>query len=303
MLNTRAKILNNTNYTNYHNLIAYLKKLQKNHSSKQASVFEEEHVESIIKLKNFKIEKVVFIIGFCGLLRAIEICNLNFEDVIVNKENIQITIKSSKTSCNAFNFFITEKKYIKIIEDYIKLVPKHLKKGRFLKTMRNGKVINSNFGINSIRKVSQTLAKEIKIENFENFTSHAFRRSGATYLANKDTNSNLLKKAGRWFSDKVVSKYIDECKSTKLNIANKFKIEKKENLEENLKIEEKKDLKIEENLKIEEKKDLKIEEKIEEKKDLKIEEKKENLEEEKKDSKKKVDVTVEKNLIKFSINF
>jgi ABC-type enterochelin transport system substrate-binding protein len=47
-------------------------------------------------------------------------------------------------------------------------------------------------------------------------------------LANQNLNSNLIKKAGRWSSDKITNSYIENCRSTKLTIAKNFdKVEEK----------------------------------------------------------------------------
>jgi hypothetical protein len=72
-------------------------------------------------------------------------------------------------------------------------------------------------------KYTQQLAKAIGLTNWKTYTSHSIRRSGATYLANHNLNPLLLRKAGRWSTEKTCSIYIDNCMATKKNIADTFK--------------------------------------------------------------------------------
>jgi hypothetical protein len=46
------------------------------------------------------------------------------------------------------------------------------------------------------------------------------RRSGATMLADSGISKITLKRAGRWKSDTVCDGYVDESKSSKIEIAN-----------------------------------------------------------------------------------
>jgi integrase len=84
---------------------------------------------------------VVFIIGFTGLMRINELVSLSFSDVVIKEEQIEVTIKKSKTSNSPYVFLITEKKYINLIKEYLKIIPtevKELLNNRFFKTIRNG---------------------------------------------------------------------------------------------------------------------------------------------------------------------
>jgi integrase len=218
------------------------------------------------------LEKCVFCFGYFGLMRISEIHALKFEDLKFNytkgEGELEVTIRKSKTSSTSSTFFITDCNALKIIENYMNIVPNNLKKGNLFKTLRKSKdgskIININVGINKIRLYSKDLAKKIGRIDFNKFSSHTFRRSGATQLANNDISGSLLKKAGRWSSESIANSYVDNSDSTKKKIANSFK--------ENVKVEtgKNKDVKveIEENVKVEKNEDAKVE--IEEKKKKKV---------------------------------
>jgi hypothetical protein len=89
-------------------------------------------------------------------------------------------------------------------------------------------MINSKVGINIIQGIPKEIAKALN-KNDIHFSGHCFRRSGASFLAEKNISNNLLKKAGRWKSDSVVMGYIDNSNSLKKTISSFFdNLEKKD---------------------------------------------------------------------------
>jgi len=42
------------------------------------------------------------------------------------------------------------------------------------------------------------LAKELKLDDWDHYTGHTFRRTGASLLAESNVSTSLLKKAGRF---------------------------------------------------------------------------------------------------------
>ena len=56
----------------------------------------------------------------------------------------------------------------------------------------------------------------------ETYTSHAFRRTGATLLADSGSSLTEVKQYGGWKSDSSAQRYIMHTKKSKLNIASKL---------------------------------------------------------------------------------
>jgi hypothetical protein len=86
--------------------------------------------------------------------------------------------------------------------------------GKFWKTPRNRKFINQNFGYHSIESIPRILATKclnISQEDSLSFTSHSFRRSGATILAEAGATDRQIATVGAWGSSKIVSEYVDRA--------------------------------------------------------------------------------------------
>jgi hypothetical protein len=67
--------------------------------------------------------------------------------------------------------------------------------------------------------MGKDIAKWLEIENWAEFTTHTFRRSGATILGGKNVSVMLLKQAGSWKSDSSPQNYINESDGPKQAIA------------------------------------------------------------------------------------
>ena len=76
----------------------------------------------------------------------------------------------------------------------------------FSDELRMDKVI----GKNTLAKFPARIAQFLGLDNFNSYTGHAFRRKGATILADKGFSNTTLKRAGRWSSSKFVDGYIDD---------------------------------------------------------------------------------------------
>jgi len=140
-----------------------------------------------------------------------------------------------------------------MIKTYISIYPDEFKNGRFLKLIRKGAVVNINMGLNSIQNSPKSLAKFLGKNDFQKYTSHCMRRSGASILAENNISVNLLKDAGDWKTDKVCQNYIDGSVSIKRKISDFFS-DKKEEKKPNI-VEEKKEIEKKPNI-VEEKKDV-----------------------------------------------
>ena len=74
-------------------------------------------------------------------------------------------------------------------------------------------------GRNTIGAVPKLIAIDLGLENSEKFTSHRFRRSSATALADSGATSTSLKRQCRWKSDTVALGCIDQSKHHKMDVA------------------------------------------------------------------------------------
>ena len=98
-------------------------------------------------------------------------------------------------------------------------------KGRFFRKLLRGKdggkpkPSMSPLGINTIAKISKDIAVYLKLSNPGSYTSHAYRRTAATLLAESGCSLNMLKIVGGWRSSTAAEGYIGESMRTKKGIA------------------------------------------------------------------------------------
>ena len=81
-------------------------------------------------------------------------------------------------------------------------------------------------GRNAVAKVPSYIAEFLKLDNPTEYTSHCFRRSSATALADSGASLPSLKRQFRWKSDAVAMGYIDQSKKHKLEVAQTLTINK-----------------------------------------------------------------------------
>jgi hypothetical protein len=77
-------------------------------------------------------------------------------------------------------------------------------------------------GINTISQIGQKVTYFLGLNNPEAYTSHSFRRTGSTLLANEGISLFNLKRFGRWKSDSVAQRYVDTSERSKQEIATMF---------------------------------------------------------------------------------
>jgi integrase len=93
------------------------------------------------------------------------------------------------------------------VSKYYNMFPEDQKRGngRFLRKLQNGKVSANVLGENTIAKIGTDMALWLGYspEVAKNYTSHCFRRTAATLLAEKGVSHDALKIAGGWKSDRA----------------------------------------------------------------------------------------------------
>jgi integrase len=81
-----------------------------------------------------------------------------------------------------------------------------------------------NIGENMIAKVPKEIATYLKKPHPEEYTSHCFRRTAATILAESGASLPELKIAGSWNSSTTAESYISTSLRTKRTISDKMKL-------------------------------------------------------------------------------
>lgn len=224
----------------------FIKSLEKNgEPKKQSEVLSKEELFTFIEANNSDdpkmiVKKVIALVAYYGGLRCAELVNLLFSDVDVKSDQITVTIRTSKTDPNGKSgfFFIIPKTMdcsnpssvhscpYSIIKQYISEVAN--KDGRFFRNynMKAKKFTTQPMGRNLISKVPFFIATFLKLQSPEKYTSHCFRRSSATVLADSGASLPSLKRQFRWKSDTVAMGYIDQSKKYKTDVAQTLTINK-----------------------------------------------------------------------------
>ena len=86
--------------SNYLKVIALLNVKNNEYLAKNATIFTREDVDNFLEKAGNDLylrEKLIVIIAIAGGMRSDELINLKFEDLILNKEGIKITITKSKS--------------------------------------------------------------------------------------------------------------------------------------------------------------------------------------------------------------
>ncbi len=117
-----------------------------------------------------------------------------------------ITVKISNTKNNIQRTFtVTNKKdekvhYLEIYRKFLNVRPTEARSPHLFLNYRNGKCTNQVVGKGTIGTWPSKIAKYLKLLNKSNYTGHSFRRSSATFLANKGVDVLGLKRHGGWKS-------------------------------------------------------------------------------------------------------
>ena len=82
-----------------------------------------------------------------------------------------------------------------------------------------GKCTCQVIGIHKFESIPREIASYLDLEKVEEYTTHAFRRTSATVLADAGADNLALKRHGGWKSDAVVQGYIEESVEKKTAIA------------------------------------------------------------------------------------
>lgn len=147
---------------------------------------------------------------YYGLLRCCDALEVLVEDVDIEpsgKATVQFN-HSRKRINNGFCFWIPEV-YQDLFDRYLLELKKEVDdKTRFLKNYnKRAKARIQNCGRNTVNNCVRKCCCILKVP-LEDFTSHAFRRSAATNLADAGVTLTNLKRHGQWKSPSAAEGYI-----------------------------------------------------------------------------------------------
>jgi hypothetical protein len=97
------------------------------------------------------------------------------------------------------------------------------KTGRFFRKLDdNLKPMNRPIGISMVSVFAREIAVFLMLEEPTEFSSHSFRHSGATALADQGLSVIELQRAGGWSSAAVAESYVETNDNARLKVARKL---------------------------------------------------------------------------------
>ena len=214
------------------NLSKVMRNLTKDHVPVKANTFTKEDLSKIfdgglLDIDNpLHLESLVGgILSIYGLLRQNEL--LRITKKLVNKMLRESTAGedmtcdypwATKTRKTGFAFRIPAR-FRYLFEMYLGQLDDSVKdEARFLKNMNiKSKKRSQNLGERKVNQFPKLWGSLLGYDEqfVEGLTSHSFRRTAATILADSGTDMINLKRMGRWSSEKCVEGYIDESMALK----------------------------------------------------------------------------------------
>lgn len=167
--------------------------------------------------------KLALLIALYGCCRRVEIHSITLDCIKFYEDIAVIDLPLTKTVGSKRSFVLPQTKEeilspLYYLHKYIKLRPKTDKNKLFLR-YSNGKIENSVIGINTIGSYPSIIAKFLELKDHKKYTGHCFRRSAATWLADKGVDFINIKRLGGWKDDKTAQGYIAESIENKKRTA------------------------------------------------------------------------------------
>ena len=233
-INSWYSIEKNVNLKSMKALRKFLKSKTEHYVGTKAAVFSPEEIHKMVRyygnsdLPRSQLCAVTILISYYGLLRMNDVLKVKARDVSFNeKENCwEVKFDYQRKRRNEGMTYLIPPCYNKIMSRYIDQLadwdPKSNKpEPRFLRNMHahSGTRIQ-NAGPSNLSKFASEMAYEILKEDPSRYTSHSWRRSAATNLADAGLSMIDLKRAGQWKSDSVVEGYISNSRPLRMQKMN-----------------------------------------------------------------------------------
>ena len=216
------------NANNWTRTVAFLKRAGEDETKKKAKVFTREEIETFLGFNSERIcvrEKLAFLFGVFGALRAEELSALKFEDVtMVDDETLKITIKSSKTdkAGRGFEFFAVSMPAANVVAmyaEYKSCVNDPSPDSRLFRKETQSGYGSAVLGRQHFYALPKRIATELGLPAATLYTGHSIRRTAATWLADKGYTTLQMQKFGRRKSASVAEGYVDESEASKREFA------------------------------------------------------------------------------------
>jgi len=151
---------------------------------------------------------------YFGLLRCCDATKLEVDDVTIEESGrVVINFEHARKQVNhGFKFYVPAV-YENLFKKYLSQLKKEKNgKTRFLKNWNmKSKTRVQNTGRDKVGKAINEFCKLLGISD-EGYTSHGFRRSAATNLADTGVTLVNLKRHGQWSADSSAERYLENSK-------------------------------------------------------------------------------------------
>jgi hypothetical protein len=155
--------------------------------------------------------KAIAVVALHGLLRLNEIVAVQFEDITLtgtlegNNRVVSVRVFRQKQHGpkTEDHFQIFETTCLEVIDNYLKCFPNSVeRKGRFFRKVdpKTMLAFNRPLGEKTVAKASLAIAKFLNLQNPGGYTSHSFRTSTATIMADSGASSVQIQNAANWSS-------------------------------------------------------------------------------------------------------
>lgn len=116
--------------------------------------------------------------------------------------------------------FTVNGEFFRIVKKYSELRPKDVNTNRFFMNYKHKKCTKQVIGKNKFAMMPRLIAEYLELPNPTEYTSHSFRRTSATLLADAGADITTLKRHGGWKSAQVAEEYIEDSINHKMRIEN-----------------------------------------------------------------------------------
>ena len=216
--------------TEFPRVVSLLKKWDKSYVRKKAKTFTREEVTSYLNLaipanreREMTLRKAGLVLSIYGGLRSCELRNLTIGSVKTDSAGLLVTHSAANQRGEAeektFRIPSSDSKYV--AEQMKLLLDDGFEDGPIFRGLNRTrtKYITTPMGKNLLYDIPKKVAEELGLKDPDRYTSHALRRTAATFAAEQGATDTELKKHFGWKSQKTASRYIDNTThaSTKMS--------------------------------------------------------------------------------------
>ncbi|XP_029171249.1 uncharacterized protein LOC114940677 [Nylanderia fulva] len=233
MLRATIQFNNNLDIYKYDELNTFLKIQSRGFQSKKSSTLTPQQIKKFIDEapdNKYLATKLATIFGICGACRREELTKIDIEDIEDKGSLLLIKIPTTK-NYKPRTFVVTDEFY-STYKKYVKLRPKDIQTSRFFLNYQNGKCTQQPIGINKFGRMPKIIAKYLKLPDPDSYTSHTFRRTSATLLADSGVDILTLKRHGGWKSNTVAEGCVENSINNKMILEENKEREQSDTIED-----------------------------------------------------------------------